>query len=357
MIKSKFVLRNYVVPTLLVIGKKGGNASYFYRDGKQYLLTRETDYIYSRMPNGAIKMCLENDTSSIIHSDEALYLKVDDKFVFQKYLTKTGYGENVDYGFEDSRTIVWDGCQYVMFNRRNLKQFSNVQMHIGVIDSSLAYVKDKVLYSPVKVEKNWQPIESMPGVCVYAYNPFRLINVFNGKYIDVANQVGTKLCGSSQIVDYGENRLGICHVRNADFEYLHYFVLFNRDMKVLKVSEPFSFFGANVEFNTYLEYRDGSFIILMSVHDQLIYEFKVSEEVMNRILNGECDKKGPCKYEAFYMASLKNNNVFAALGFSTFCKDKRILKDAITRNHARNYFRKNFQLSLQTYLIGRFNAK
>ena len=86
--------------------------------------------------------------------------------------------------------------------------------------------------------------------------------------------------GSSQIVKYKENNLGIVHIRNEAFEYLSYLILFDKDMKILKISDPFSFFGANVEFIAHAEY-DKELKILVSVHDQIIYEFHDEIEALS----------------------------------------------------------------------------
>lgn len=153
MIKNKFILNNYVIPNLLQLGKRGGNATYFYKEGKQYLITRETDYVYGKALDGTIKMYLENDGIGIVHSDEALYEINNYKGTFIKHLTKTIPFTNNDWGFEDPRCIKWNDKQYIMFNRRNLKNVLNVQMHLGEIDENFNYVNDNVLQNKIEVEK------------------------------------------------------------------------------------------------------------------------------------------------------------------------------------------------------------
>ena len=208
------------------------------------------------------------------------------------------------------------------------------------------------------VEKNWQPIEDMPGICVYVHNPFSLLNVFNGSFSTTGFKTNAAINGSSQIVKFGENRLGICHIRNQAFEYLHYFVLYDKDMNILKISIPFSFFGANVEFNNHLEYRDGKFIILLSVHDQIIYEFILTKENVNEILDDKYDNKEKDNevFTMFYNDAISNGNIFGALGMATFSKNKEVLTDAIERNHNKNYFRSDKQKVLQSKLLMNYKA-
>lgn len=355
MITSKFILNNYTNGQFIKTGRKAGNASYFYRDGKQYLVTRETDYVYGVMPNGLIKMYLENDGTNIIHSNEALHEINGNNGTFIKHLTKTVPGTNNDYGFEDPRCIKWNDKQYIMFNRRNLRNFSNVQMHFGEIDENLNYVNDRTLPNLIQVEKNWQPIETMPGMCIYSYKPFKVVNVFTNKFTEIKNNSPIDFRGSSQIVKYGDYLLGIVHQRNYMFEYMHHLILFDKNLKILKISDPFTFFGANVEFIAHAEYNN-ELKILVNVHDQIIYEFSLSDELIKNILDKKLDKKEKDNkvFTRFYNDALSNGNVFAAIGLATFSHDTDVLIDAVQRNHSKNYFR-GFQQSIQLVLIR--NAK
>lgn len=352
MIIAKFVLNNYVKGRFIKTGRKSGNATYFYRNGKQYLVTRETDYVYGVMPNGQIQMYLENDGTNIIHSNEALYEINDTNGTFIKYLTKTVPGTNNDWGFEDPRCIKWNDKQYIMFNRRNLKNVNNVQMHLGEIDENFNYVNDRTLPNLIQVEKNWQPIETIPGVCIYSYKPFKIVNVFTNKFTEIKNNSPINFRGSSQIVKYGENLLGIVHIRNEAFEYLSYLILFDKDLKILKISDPFSFFGANVEFIAHAEY-DKELKILVNVHDQIIYEFSLTNELIENILDKKLNKKEKDNkiFTRFYNDALLNGNVFCALALATFSYDKEVLEDAIQRNYNNNFFRGNYRNSIQSKLL------
>ena len=351
MITAKFILNNYTDSKFIKTNRKAGNATYFYKNGKQYLVTRETDYVYGVMPNGLIKMYLENDGTNIIHSDEALHEINGTEGKFIKYLTKTVPMTNNDYGFEDPRCIKWNDKQYIMFNRRNLRNFSNVQMHIGEIDDNFNYVNDKTLPNLIQVEKNWQPIERIPGECVYSYKPFKLVNVFTGKFREIPNSSPIDFRGSSQIVKFDEYNLGIVHQRNYMFEYMHHLILFDKNLKILKISDPFSFFGANVEFVAHAEY-DKELKILVNVHDQIIYEFSLNEEIIKNILDKKYtnNKKENKVFTRFYNDAILNGNVFGALGIATFSKDLDVLYDAVQKNHNKNYFR-GFQRGLQEVLI------
>ena len=173
MIQAKFILNNYIDGKFIKTNRKAGNATYFYKNGKQYLVSRESNYVYGKFPDGSVRMYMEN-VGPGFNIDEALY--EDGKFI--KLLTTCNRSATNDVGYEDPRCIKWNDKQYIMFNRRNLRNPGLVQMHIGEIDDNLNYVNDRTLPNLIQIEKNWQPIETMPGECVYSYRPFKIVNVF-----------------------------------------------------------------------------------------------------------------------------------------------------------------------------------
>ena len=349
MITAKFILKNYVNPVFLNTGRKAGNCAYFYNDGNQYLITRETDYIYGKHPDG-MRMYTENDGSNIIHSNESIYKKQGTELTFIKRLTKA---EGSDWGFEDPRTIVWNNDLYLIFSRRSLHNSSNFQVNFGKLNKEFKYIDNRVNNGKQLIEKNWQPIEGKPGLCIYSVKPFQLIDLFNNKYINVSNKFPLLLRGSSNIIKYGDCYLGISHIRNEAFEYLHYIVLYDKNMKLLKISEPFSFLGAKVEFNCYIEHTENKFIIPVSIHDQLIYEFTLDDMQMESILNKEWNNtyKDNSVFSTLYNDAKRTNNIAAALVIATFSYDKDVLADAIPINHNKNYFRGKSQHALQRVLL------
>lgn len=342
MIRAKFILSNYANTRFIKTGRKSGNATYFYKNDKQYMITRETNYVYGKYPDNSIKMYLENDGTNTFHSHEALYEIVNNEANFVKYLT---YSIDRDCGFEDPRCVTWNNVTYLMTNRRNLSNFNNVQMHIGVIDDNLEYINDTILKSYNTIEKNWQPITDKPGICIYAHDELALIDVFNNVKLQDKFAKSAVLCGSSQIVKVNDKYISVCHVRNEVFEYLHYFVMYDEHMNILEISDPFSFYGANVEFNNHLEYSDNTYKLIVSIHDQILYEFTLTEVLMSDIFKHVCDNctQRINTFTEFYNNALCNNNEFAALGFATFSKDKSIIADAAVRDSIIAHFRYPYQ--------------
>ena len=339
MITKYFILNNYVEPKFIHTKRKNGNSTYFYKGSEQYLVCREGNYIYGKFPDNCVRMFMENDGSNQFHSHEAVYKNVNGNFEFLKYLTFSKIG---DCGFEDPRCITWNNDVYLFTNRRNLNQFKLVQMHIGKIDDNIDYIEDRILSSKMTVEKNWQPIETMPGICSYAHNPFSLVNVFDDKFGNITNY-NYDLCGSSQVIKVNDKYLSICHKRNEAFEYLHYFVLYDNSLNILKVSPPFSFFGANIEFNTHLEMRDSKIVIIVSVHDQIIYEFTLNVNLVFDIIDGKLNNATFENkiFTKFYNDALTNNNIFGAIGLAMMLS-KRIMKLIIIEEIYNNLFKTDY---------------
>lgn len=347
MIESKFILNNYIKGAFIKSNRKAGNSTYFYKNGRQYTVSRESNYVYGKNPDGSIGIYMENG-DDWFKIDEALY----ENGSFVKLFIPNHTSVN-DVGYEDPRCIKWNNTQYIMFNRRNIASPQIVQMHIGEIDENLNYVNDKTLPSLIPIEKNWQPIETMPGYCVYSYKPFKIINVFNGSFRNVQNDSPINFRGSSQIVGYKNNNLCVVHVRNEAFVYLSYLILFDNEMHILRISEPFSFFGANVEFVTHAEYN-GKLHILVSVHDQIVYEFTLDDILIEDILNKKLDNCNMNNeiFTRFYNDAVSNGNIFGALGISTFSTDVDVISDAVQRNHNEKYFSSHDRLRIQSTLIG-----
>lgn len=355
--KSKFILNNYVKPKLIGLKNSNCNASYIYLNDKKYILSRRTNYAFGIKTNDPYDGYVQNDGYSTIWSDELIY---NENLSIEKFLTTCSESEKHSKwcGYEDGRVIKWNNEYKILFTKRDNKINSHFNMHYCSLDNNLNIINDEIIKTPVAVEKNWQPIEILPDLCVYSYQPFRLINLKTKTYLVKNNKVDVHLCGSTQIIKYNDDfNLGLCHIRNEHFEYIHYFVLFDKNMNLINVSEPFSFFGCNVEYTTYLENKNGNIVILISLHDQILYEFILTIEILSDIFDRKLDNniKDNEIYTKLYNDSLSVDNIFAALVFASYSLNKTILVDAIDRNHKQNYFRDVLQQTqLQRVLLNNY---
>lgn len=335
--KSKFILSNYAKVTNLKTSKKCGNASYLYINNEKLLITRETNYVYGNKFDGTTYMYRELDSHNILRSNEALYLVTSDTIKFKKYITESKGG---DWGFEDPRVFYINSVPYIEFTRRNPKQTNKFEVNCGKLDSNLNYVNNIVIPGKTNVEKNWQPIPDNSGRFIYSVQPFQTISYGTGELQSISNNFPLLIRGSTNLVQYNGNYLAINHIRNEDFEYLHFVVEYDKDLRLVRISDPFSFMGMPVEFTCYLEYRDGVFTALVSIHDQVLYEFVITDAIMNAILTNRCNsRQRTYTADDIIKDAVTNNNIPAACVLSTYSNNTNTIMQSIMLNHKSRYFR------------------
>lgn len=350
MIKAEFILNNYCSSYALPTKRKAGNGAYIRINNHKYLVTRETDYIYGKFPDGKIHMYLENDGASINRSHEALYELTDTNCTFIKYLT---HSTGNDWGFEDPRTAMWNDECYLFFARRNLSNFLKVEVHLYKLDTSLTLVNGKIINGNQLVEKNWGPISDKPFQCIYSVNPVKIIDTSTECISLISNQSDIPLCGSSNFIRIGDHYLAIHHIRNADFEYIHYLAEYDTRFNRTRISQPFSFLGLPVEYNCHIEFVNDQLIVLVSVHDQIIYEFSISDILIDKMLNHTIYHHSANVYDATIVCKqlIDNNNIPAAIILAGFSNNLSMIKWAIENNFSKNYFRNGQQAQIASVLI------
>jgi len=331
MIYYNFILSNYADVKPLKINGYSCNASKI--DDKY--ISRSTNYTFLN-PYFKHKYNLGRHLwfDKSIWTDEKLY-NLD--FSFVKDISKSNEHFKQASGDEDFRIIKWNNENYGIYSRVIIP-FRKNEVHFCKFSSNYDVCEDKKIITKEQTEKNWQPIETIPFKCVYSYKPFKIINLNNSNFELIPNNiVTTNYRGSTQIIKFNDYNLGIVHERKEEgleHYYIHYFILFDKNMNLLKISKPFSFFGADIEFCTYLNYNNGNITILMSVNDQISFEFSIPDTIIYDIFEeklNDCNKNKRM-YENFYTIAKNNNNINAAICLATFCNDKDIIEEAIKLN-------------------------
>ena len=350
MIRASFILSNYCKVTHISSGKKCGNSAYFYdQNGSKFLLARETTYVYAKNLNGEAVMYVEPDANGIIRSNESVYQVKDGTFTFKTYLTKSA---GSDWGYEDPRIVNWNHKNLVFFSRRSLTDWSKFEVNVGILTDNNEYKHLHILPSKQHIEKNWQPINDMPGKCIYSVLPFVIYDSYTGKFETKENHFKSILRGSTNIVRVGDCYIGINHIRNQAFEYLHYFVKYDLSLNLIGISKPFSFMGMPVEFTCHMEVCDGNVGVLVSVHDNILYEFNMSAETLTNLFANKldnCVKNIPVEH--IVENAYKVGNIATAVALSTYSTDKECLLYALQQNHTHKLFyaSQNEQLGLTLF--------
>ena len=137
-------------------------------------------------------------------------------------------------------------------------------------------------YHHAEVQKNWMPIVGRPGAFLYICHPTIAIEVSNnGRTVEIARHhtAGSSdddkkvsfadLRGGSQLIPFHGGWLCLTHevTWRPERVYLHRFLAFNADFKIIALSDPFYFERVGIEFCAGLA-RDG---------DRLVASFGVND--------------------------------------------------------------------------------
>ena len=114
-------------------------------------------------------------------------------------------------------------------------------------------------------------------------------------------------------------------------------IQFDRNLKPIKISEPFKFIGTNVEYSTFIELVDCKLIILASINDQILYEFEINPLLIKDILDHKLsdatlDRKN-IHIKLFHDA-LENQNYLSAICESTFIRNRDYYVEAMKYSRA-----------------------
>jgi hypothetical protein len=161
------------------------------------------------------------------------------------------------------------------------------------------------------LEKNWMPILDMPYHYVRWSNPLEIIKVDPTNIIKQKVSEGTidtitsktvinkshtipnirSIRGGSQVINYGEYKLAVIHEcdywinegDSKDAKYYHRFMFWDKDWNLVKITEPFKFMDAQIEFCCGLAKQEEDLLISFGYQDNAAYTLKLPEKVLNKL--------------------------------------------------------------------------
>ena len=312
------------------------NASYLHLNNQRYLIARNCNYSFIKTINSNNEIVAYGCYPCNINynSSEILYNINNYNCTVNKTLSKVIPEDIIKYkyvGDEDIRVVNWNE-PILTFTRVNITpqqlQFNNFKSNIVSVNlnDNYDFINETVIETTAQVEKNWQPIEHMPYTYVYSYKPFKLINIKTKEFTIIANNVDLNYCGSTGVINYNNYHITLVHTKNRTTnDYLHYLVKFDDAMNIIAISKPFKFFGCNVEFSVYMENQNNIIVLLVSVHDQITYEFILEQKLIDALFNN-IEPSNNSYYNMLLNDTLCNKNILAALSFSIFVNDTNIAK-------------------------------
>lgn len=305
----KKVINNGGTLTPLLINSKDSNGlglmnpSVYNDNGELIVNLRNVNYTLYHCENGQIfnnrwgplaYLNPENDphlrtTNFYCTLDENLYIK-DYKKVDMK-LDVTPIWEFV--GLEDARLVRWDGHLYMCGVRRDTTTNGEGRMELTEIVDTVEVNRYRIQPpKPSYCEKNWMPVVDTPYHFVKWANPTEVVKVDidKGTSETVVIKPGfgnlQNMRGGSQVITYNGNRYCLIHELNffrnklqqKNATYTHRFVVWDMDWNIVKITEPFSFMGGEIEFCCGMtEYKD-NIIVSFGFQDNAAYLLKIPKK-------------------------------------------------------------------------------
>jgi len=245
--------------------------------GGYILFVRAVNY---RMDEGGNSTCFNNKTVS---KNKILFLDIF--FNVKNALDlKTNYTDAPFIGLEDVRIFNFNNRVFYIGSYFN-KEKNAIQIASNYMDVNSNELRPIGISPSFQTnyhwEKNWVFFKYKDDInIIYKWKPIYICKInFQTQKLDLIEtkdnvpEFFNKLKGSTNGVEYDDKILFITHLhrnRNSKRQYVHVFVLFDKNMNLLGYSDPFNFELRLIEFCTGMTYneRKGNFLITYSVLDK-----------------------------------------------------------------------------------------
>jgi hypothetical protein len=294
------------------------NPTIYNDNGKLYANIRNINYTlyhsekkkYSHQWGPLVYIHPENDwklrTSNIFcELNEDLSIKFYTRIDTSKFDTYEPMWDFV--GLEDGRIVRWENKLYIIGVRRDTTTNGEGRMELSEIeiyDQKVIEVSRTRIPAPGDnksyCEKNWVPVTDKPFHFVKWHNGTEVVffdkqqNTTTPVILHNWKDLGcADLRGGSQIIPFNDGYLSLTHTtylfkspaNRKDGIYRHRFVYFNKNLEIVKVSQEFSFLGADVEFSIGMTERDRDILITFGFQDNAAYILKTSKLFLQNFIN------------------------------------------------------------------------
>lgn len=167
-------------------------------------------------------------------------------------------------GLEDARLFRWEDRLYQCGVRRDTTTNGVGRMELSELDENFKEISRRRLPAPAPdtsyCEKNWVPILDQPFTFVKWTNPTEIVDTRNevrtillkNNYIELPRD----LRGSSHVISYKDHYIAIMHEvalynndrGQKDGNYLHRFVVWDKEWNIKYIGNHFNFLGGKIEF-------------------------------------------------------------------------------------------------------------
>lgn len=280
-------------------GSRGcGNPSVIKYNGKTYMTFRSGSYTFI-----CNRYVFKQTGNRISWYPINLYNEVPVNFVSKNYIcefdTETLAASNpVEIlgpkrtnlyfnGTEDIRLYTYDGNLCMQYSE--FEPDSRVSMNISTFGPELNE-KTSSKFNISQCEKNWMPIINSDNAFVrIAFG--NVVKISNGKLLsDGDPNMDITERGSTQLWPYKDSYICIVHcsrMSDGKIQYLHKFVMTDKNLNKTLESDWFMFIGAPVEFTCGMLVDDNVMILPFSVFDNVSIVIKISMDDVISFMKGE----------------------------------------------------------------------
>jgi FkbM family methyltransferase len=210
------------------------------------------------------------------------------------------------HGLEDARIIVWNDKIFLSGVRRDVKENGEGRIELSELKKDASVFREiHRTRIPATVEnsyceKNWMPIVDMPYHWVKWTNPTEIV-----KYDPKTKKTETVIKGDDYITGISDLRGGsqvyywkdgmhiaIVHevclfvnkLNQKDAWYYHRLVIWDKDWRIIKLSDNMSFMDGAIEFCAGLVFIDNDIIITFGFQDNGAYALRIPEKIVDELL-------------------------------------------------------------------------
>ena len=250
-------------------------------------------------------------------------------------------------GLEDARLVRWEGRLFGIGVRRDTTKNGVGRMEMSELKLADGKVKEVARYRiehPTNpdwyCEKNWMPVLDLPYHFVKWSNPVELVKADIRPGMQSVSTVKSRralevdesdkregfpfLRGSSQVISWRGYYVCIVHdcdlFKNRsgqkDATYMHRFVVYDRDWKIVKIGDPYSFLGGEIEFCCGLAEWERDLLITFGFQDNCAFVLRVPEHMIAKLLDVEVKQE---KWRATQYPTLEVTTSIPANGCPLVC--------------------------------------
>lgn len=294
-------IKPLVIPAENTKGTGLMNPSILYDNGKIILILRHINYTLYHSEKKLFPhewgplVYVHPETKPWILATTNYYCELDENYEIKRFnavdTTKLDVKPLWEFvGLEDARIVRWNDKLYLSGVRRDTTTNGQGRIELSEIEVTDYIVKEVSrvrIQPPIDLdsycEKNWMPILDKPFHYVKWTNPTEVVvaDITTGLTQQLFQPDKDRLPfqkdfrGGSQVIKWKDHYLALTHevglwwdeLGRKDGMYRHRLVLWDKNFKLVKVSDDFTFLGAEIEFSCGMIHKDGMFIVTYGYQD------------------------------------------------------------------------------------------